>query len=63
MEVEVEASLLRDMRCGRGRINAGLVGACVRLVNVVALQQTKEILLVPCEGGRAVSSQQVNSSE
>jgi hypothetical protein len=50
----VEASL-KDMRCGRCRIKAELGGACVRLVNVVALQQTKEILLVPCEGGSAVS--------
>ena len=30
--------------------------ACVRLVNVVALQQTKEILLVPCVGRGSVSS-------
>ena len=39
----VEASL-KDMRSGRGGIKAELGGACVRLVNVVALQQTKEIL-------------------
>ncbi len=47
---------LKDMRRGRCRINAELAGACVRLVNVVALQQTKEILLVPCVGQNSVSA-------
>ena len=46
---------LKDMRRDRGRINAELGGACVRLVNVVALQ-TKEIHLVPCVGRNSVSA-------
>lgn len=47
---------MKDMRRGRWRINEEAGGVCVRLVDVVTLQQTKEILLVPCVGRNSVSA-------